>query len=89
MTDKVTVNYQGKPVSGTKVEYDIDKEDWNVYKLSDGTILRFKTVVSDIVRLDGIFNNENDPVYLVKSGNIINTNVPMELKMQPKSDEVN
>jgi len=89
MTEKRTVNYQGKDTTGTSIDFEIDREDWNVYKLKDGTVLKFKTIVSDIVRLDGLYNEENDPIYVVRSGNIINANVAADLKKSQNSGEVN
>jgi hypothetical protein len=67
------VTYQGRQVEATEVEFFIRKEDWNEYQLSDGTLVRFKTVVSDIIKIPGEVDSEGNPVYLVRSSNLVRT----------------
>jgi len=69
---------EGEVVRTKKVE-----EPWNVYELTDGTTLRIKVVVSEIIRLDGQFTPDGDPVYLVKSSNIVSTEAPDEMRQRP------
>jgi len=69
---------EGEVVRPSKVE-----EPWNVYELADGTTLRIKVVVSEIIRLNGEFTPDGDPVYLVKSSNIVSTEAPDKLRRRP------
>jgi len=61
----------GKTVNATQMDFKPVKEDWNVYRLEDGTLIKVKVVASEIYRLES-----RDPVtgkhnYLVRSENVI------------------
>ena len=75
-----TIKFQGRDVDGLSVKFKSIREEWNEYDLEDGTTLRMKTVVSEIIRLPGMYDPENNPVYIVKSGNMLFVNAPDELK---------
>ncbi len=75
-----TVKYQGRDVEGLEVRFRSVREEWNEYSLEDGSTLRLKTVVSEIVRLEGEYDPENNPIYLVKSGNMVVAKSPDNLK---------
>lgn len=74
------VNWQGRQVDALSIRFKSIKEDWNEYDLEDGTTIKMKAVVSDIVRVDGQFDPEGNPVYLVKSGNMVVIDCPDNLK---------
>ena len=80
---KVQVPFQGKNVSGETVDFDVEKEAWNVYLLSDGTKLKMRAIVSQVVRLENQYNAQGDPVYFVQSQNVLNAEVPDHLKQEP------
>nr|MBC8520613.1 hypothetical protein [Methanomicrobia archaeon] len=42
----------GREIEAMDVDFETKKEDWNEYKLEDGTVLKFKTVVSSIIRTE-------------------------------------
>lgn len=46
-------------------------EHWNEYLLTDGSVVRLKAVVTEILKVDGKFDNEGNPVYVVKSANVV------------------
>jgi hypothetical protein len=75
----------GSEVEATNVDFETMQEDWNEYKLEDGTVLRFKTVVSSIIRTENYDPMTGDPVYHVRSTNILRVKVPDELKRLPAS----
>jgi len=56
----------------------------SVYTLDDGTKLLVKPIISDIRRAVGQFNQENQPLYFLTLGQIINTKAPKKLQ-KPKS----
>ena len=76
------VPYGGREVDGNEVEFNVRKEDWNEYQCMDGTIIRMKLVVSDIVVLPDEYDNEGNPVYVVKSKNVLSVRAPDNLKKQ-------
>ncbi|MCK4578167.1 MAG: hypothetical protein KAU50_05210 [Candidatus Marinimicrobia bacterium] len=71
---------EGAIVQGTYLGFQSLNEDWNTYKLEDGTKLKIKTIVTKVFRSEGSFNQEGDPIYHVQSTNIVTTEVPPELK---------
>jgi hypothetical protein len=76
---KRTVQFQGTEVQGEGVEFETEREAFNSYLLQDGTTLKLKSVVIEIVRLDQ-FNRAGDPVYVIRSQNIVAAVVPENLK---------
>ena len=46
-------------------------EHWNEYLLTDGSVIRLKTVVTDILKVVGKFDAEGNPVYVVKAANVV------------------
>ena len=89
MTKTEEMHIQGKKVIATDLDFQTLAEDWNVYKLEDGTKLKIKTVASKIIRVEGEYNNEGDPIYHVKSMNIVTTDIPPELKRKTTRKDVN
>ena len=75
----------GSEVEATNVDFETLNEEWNEYKLEDGTVLKFKTVVSSIIRTENYDPMTGDPVYHVRSTNILRVKVPDELKQLPAS----
>ena len=79
----------GSEVEATNVDFETINEEWNEYKLEDGTVLKFKTVVSSIIRTENFDPMTGDPVYHVRSTNILRVKVPDELKQLPASRKSN
>ena len=65
------IKSRGKEVEGTEIDFLTRKEDWNEYQLVDGKILRLKTVVTDVVKIEGERDSEGSQVYQVRSTNIV------------------
>jgi hypothetical protein len=57
-----------------------DVEHWNEYLLDDGTVLRMKAVVTEIVRVEGHYDAEGNPAYLINSTNVTHVSSPEDLK---------
>lgn len=76
MERKIKVNYNGQMVDATPVDVIHQEEFWNAYSLDDGTTLKFKAVVTKIVRVDGVYDAEGNPLYLVQSQNIARADAP-------------
>jgi hypothetical protein len=74
------IKWQGRDVDGLEVRFRSNHEEWNDYTLEDGSNIRMKAVVSEIVRLDGEFDGEGNPIYLVKSTNVLVIKAPDNLK---------
>ena len=76
----VKVNYQGREVEATIVDFRIEKEDWCEYQLLDGSHLRLRVVLSDVLRVTGEYDPEGNPVYVTKSGNVLVVRAPDNLR---------
>ena len=74
------LRFQGRDVDGLELKFKSIREEWNEYDLEDGTTIRLKAVVTDVVRLNGEYDQEGNPVYVVKSGNMMVVKAPDELK---------
>lgn len=77
---EVTIPYNGAPARAVVVPMDSIHEQQSQYQLADGSILQLRTVVLQVFRLKDHFNAENDPIYVVKSQNMVTTVVPDHLK---------
>ncbi len=73
-------NFNGQQVWGEEVEFETEREGWNVYILRDGTKLKMKSIVSQVVRLEMHNPANGDPLYLVQASNVLNTDSPDNLK---------
>ena len=73
----------GREIGAMDVDFETIKEDWNEYTLDDGTVLKFKTVVSSIIRTEDYDPMTGDPVYHVRSTNILRVKVKPEIKRLP------
>lgn len=80
---KKRVNTPGGPVEATELGFRSMGENWNEYLIDDGSVIRLKLVVTEVVRVDGQFDPEGNPVYLVKSANVSAISAPEELRRQP------
>ena len=65
------IKWQGRDVDGLEVRFRSNREEWNEYVLEDGTNIRMKAVVSEIIRLNDEYDAEGNPIYIVKSGNML------------------
>ena len=69
---------------GEEVDFDVIREDWNTYKLKDGTTLKVKLVLVGVVRLRNKYDPLGNPVYMINSTNVVRVmDVPSGLKRKP------
>jgi len=79
MAGKRKVNFQGQEVWGEEVDFETEREGWNEYILHDGTRLKMKSVMSDVVGLD-LFQPDGSPIYMINTTNVVSAIVPDTLK---------
>ncbi len=65
------VPYKGQEYDGDDVSFSVVKEDWNTYQLHDGTEIRMRLIVQQIVKIPGEEDAQGNPVYVVSSNNIV------------------
>lgn len=80
MGRRTKIMFQGKECDAESVDVNQTSEYWNQYLLDDGTVVKFKTVVTDVVKLIGEYDGEGNPVYVIKSKNIVSVSAPDSLK---------
>ncbi len=76
---KTKIIWQGREVPAEELDFEPLRESWNEYRLEDGTLLKIKTVVGKITRLD-VYTAEGDPVYNVASSNVVTVQVKPDMK---------
>jgi hypothetical protein len=71
-------------MEATDLDFEEMKENWNTYKLSDGTTLKVKLVLRGVKRFKK-WNPDGTPLYLISARNIVRAvNVPENVRMKPK-----
>ena len=67
MERKTSIRVAGVVKPATEVtDFEIEKEPWAPYRLPDGTQVRAKVVITNILRLDGDLDENGDPNYYVR-----------------------
>jgi hypothetical protein len=56
----------GSKLNGTEVGVDESTERWTDLALNDGTKLRVKQAILQVIRLDGQYDPEGNPLYVIK-----------------------
>lgn len=79
---QVTVAPGGPSRDAELVEVQQSSEQWNQYLLGDGSVVRMKTVVTEVWRLIDEYDQEGNPVYLVRSRNVLAVTTPDEMRKQ-------
>jgi len=72
-------DFQGRKVMGQAVEFEAKSEPWTTYQLEDGSTVKAKIIMMDIVRLEE-HASTGDPLYQFIAQQIIAVQVPEELK---------
>ena len=68
---KLVPDQTGKMAEGDLVEVEEAVERFSDIKLADGTQIRIKPVVVEVVRVDGEWDNEGNPTYMVRTANVM------------------
>jgi hypothetical protein len=72
-------------VDATELSFQNAREHWNEYLLDDGTIIKLKPVATEVFKLDGQYDPQGNPIYILQSTNVLVVNVPEEMK-RPKAE---
>ncbi|MGH7961715.1 MAG: hypothetical protein ACRERD_07780 [Candidatus Binatia bacterium] len=68
---KVKLNLGNQSVDADRMGFKPIEENWSVYKLEDGTIVKLKLVVSDVFKLPGADPVTGEPQLIVRSSNVM------------------
>ena len=80
---KVVSPVSQREVEGTQVDFESVAEPWASYKLSDGSMLKVRTIVTAVLRLEGEFDAAGNPIYTVSSQTIVQVNAPKNMRGNP------
>ena len=72
----------GRELEATVMPFQVGGENWNEYVVDDGSIVKLKPVVTEIMRVDGMFDQNGDPVYIVQATNVLAVSAPDNLRQQ-------
>lgn len=70
----------GQEVDATVLSFQGGGEHWNEYLVDDGTVIRVKLVATEVLRLDGQYDAQDNPIYLLQSTNVMAVSSPDKLK---------
>lgn len=73
---KINLNLGEKVVEAEKIDFNPIAENWSLYRLEDGSVVRLRLIVSEIFRLPGSDPVTGMPQYLAKSTNIMAVEPP-------------
>ncbi len=71
---KTLPDQSGNLVTGDLVEVVESKERFSEIDLEDGTRIRIKPVVVEAVRVDGQWDNDGNPIYVIRSTTVMAVN---------------
>lgn len=77
----------GQEKEADDIDFSVVSEGWNEYTLSDGTRMKIKLVVHGVVRTEDHDPMTGDPVYAVKTQNVLHVMAPEELKKLPQGQK--
>lgn len=80
---KVVSPLSQREVEGTQVDFEGVAEPWATYKLSDGSTLKVRTVLTMVLRLESEYDGAGNPVYTVSSQTVVQVNAPKSLRGTP------
>ncbi|MHA1637399.1 MAG: hypothetical protein ACTSUO_06390 [Candidatus Thorarchaeota archaeon] len=69
-----------------EMSFEIVHEDWNVYKLEDGSLLRIRPIVIKVIKTTQL-TLEGLPLIGLGAINVITASVPEDLKNKPSADK--
>jgi hypothetical protein len=70
----------GQDHDGVEMSFQNAREHWNEYLLDDGTILRLKPVATGVVKIEGMYDQQGNPIYILNSTNIMVASAPDHLR---------
>ncbi len=80
MEQKRRVSYRGRDVDATSLKFTVEEEPWIEYTVEDGSKLKLRVITTEVLRVEGEFDPEGNPAYVLKSGNILVVTSPPDLR---------
>jgi hypothetical protein len=80
---KIRLSPGGPEKDAQLLDIQQSNEYWNQYLLGDGTVIKLKLVATEVWRIEGEYDQDGNPIYVVKSSNVLTVNPPEELTRKP------
>ncbi len=61
------VGPSGRLVDVMTVDFEANAEPWSTYTLEDGSVVKLRTVIKNVLRLEGEFDHGGNPIYSVQT----------------------
>lgn len=75
----------GRTAQGLEVQVDSSNERWSEYTLEDGTVFRGKLNIISVVRVEGEYDPQGQPIYQINAAPFMAfVEIPEKLKLQGK-----
>lgn len=71
MADRRIKGPDGQEYDGTEIGFQNVREHWNEYLLDDGTVVKLKPVATAAIRVEGAYDPNGNPVYIIESTNVV------------------
>lgn len=69
-------------VEAVQLTFQSAGENWNEYLVNDGTVIKLKPVATEILRVADQYDPDGNPVYVVRSANVVVVSAPDNLRRQ-------
>lgn len=77
------INFQGQVRDAISVDFEADKETFSTYILHDGSSLKIKAVLTEVMRVEDVYAPNGDPVYLIQAAQVMSVSAPDSLRKTP------
>ena len=81
---KRRINFNGQECAAEEIDFQADSqnggEQWSHYTLHDGTSLKVKAVVVNVLRIEGAYAPNGDPLYQVNASLVVSSDSPEALR---------
>lgn len=79
MARSTQVEFEGQLVDADILDSETVAEPWCTYRLEDGTVIKCKQVVVSVSKLRDKHKENGEPIYVLKIGALLDTEIPREL----------
>jgi len=81
---KIVSPISNREVEAVSLDFEAKAEPWAAYELSDGSVIKLRTTMVGVVRLEGEHDAAGNPMYNVTHNTVIRVvKAPKELKGAP------
>ncbi len=81
---KIVRDQTGAEVEGVVVDVVESTERFSDIRLEDGTLVRIRPVIVEVIRIEGKWDNEGKPLYVIRSANVMTVD-DVDESLQKKS----